>query len=182
MIGHTFKVLGISSAALMAISIAVLAQPAPAPAPAAPVPGAVSPAPAPVANRPMVACRNDIKTLCSGVERGKGAKMQCLVANKTKASAECQAAMVALQERMVTRGLKQGGKPGRFAACRTDIATLCPEAKGKERAQCLRQNQAKVSPACGEALAAMPARMREQAAPVAPTPAAPGALEAPKPQ
>ena len=172
MIGRIVKILGISSAASVAISIAVLAQTAPAPTPAAPATGAASPGP--VASRPMSACRNDIKTLCSGVERGKGAKMQCLVANKTKASAECQAAMVAIQERMATRGLKQAGKPGRFAACRTDIATLCPEAKGKERAQCLRANQAKVSPACGEALAAMPARKREQAVPVAP--------EAPKPQ
>jgi hypothetical protein len=102
----------------------------------------------------MAACRADLQTLCNGVTGGRGARMQCLVENRTKASPECQAAMTDLQGRIAERGAKagKGGKGeqrGRFAACRSDLATFCGATKGKERAQCLSQNEAKLSPECG---------------------------------
>jgi len=42
---------------------------------------------------------------------------------------------------------------GRLAACRPDIAKLCPDAKGGDRRSCLRDNAAKLSPECTSALA-----------------------------
>ena len=126
----------------------------------------------------MAACRTDVKALCATVERGKGAKMQCLVENKAKASPECRAAMVAIQERMAK------GEKRRLADCRADVATLCATAaKGTERVQCLRQNEAKVSPACSKALAAMPVRKHDAApAPAAPSNPPSATPDAPKPQ
>lgn len=51
-----------------------------------------------------------------------------------------------------TRADRQGR--GRMAACRTDIATHCADAeRGPARAQCLRDNAAKLSPDCQAALA-----------------------------
>lgn len=151
MISRSLTALGITSFILVAATVAVLAQIAP---PAAPQPGAT--VAGSVTASPMAACRADMKTLCAGVERGKGAKLKCLVENKDQASVECQAVMASIQERGGKRAgnkADKAGKVGRFAACQGDIAALCPEAaKGGGRAQCLRQNEAKVSPACGVAL------------------------------
>lgn len=179
MIARMLKILGISSVAVAVVSFAVLAQTASQPTPAAPQT-------APATPKPMAACRADMKALCGSVEPGKGAKVQCLVENKSKASVECQTAMVQIQERAAKRAENKGGKGGRFAACRGDIASLCPEAtKGKERAQCLRENAAKVSSACGEALAATPIGKRDPGRAAMPdgTPSAlPPVQQAPKPQ
>lgn len=182
MIARTLKIAGFSLVAMSAVSLAVIAQTAPPPAPAVPQPAPKAAA----TSNPMAACRADIKALCASVERGKGAKMQCLVENKAKASAECQSAMGAIQDRMAARVAEKGEKRGRLAACRTDIVSLCPDAtKGNERAKCLRQNEAEVSPACAQALSALPTRKQEQtaapgeAAPAGPPSAAP---VTPKPQ
>ncbi len=151
MISRSFKALGVTSLVLAAATVAVFAQTVP---PSAPQPGAT--VAGSVAASPMAACRADMKALCAGVERGKGAKLKCLVENKEKASAECQAIMASMQERGGKRAAQKANKTGnggRFAACQGDVAALCPEAaKGGDRAQCLRQNEAKVSPACGAAL------------------------------
>jgi hypothetical protein len=183
MIAHMLRLLAISTAAIAAVSVAAISQttqpqPAPTPPQSAPSPQSTARANA------MAACRADVRALCATVERGKGAKMDCLVANKAKASPECQAAMATMQEQMAARRA-EGGKRGRLADCRADAASLCPEAKGRDRVQCLRQNKAKVSPACSQALAAMPMGKRDAApaaAPPSPPPAAPSASDAPKPQ
>ncbi len=180
MIAHTLKIAGYSLAAMSAVSLAVIAQTAPQPAPAVPQPAPKAAA----TSNPMAACRADMKALCASVERGKGAKMQCLVENKAKASTECQSAMGAMQERMAVRQAK-GAKLGRLADCRSDVVSLCADAaKGRDRVQCLRQNEAKVSPACIQALAAMPMRKRDEpaTAPANPPPVSPPTSDAPKPQ
>lgn len=167
MIARILKVTGLATLSI-GLALALVAQTAPPPAPST----AVAP------GNPMAACRADVKALCATVERGKGAKMQCLVENKAKASLECQAAMLAIQERMAK------GEKRRLAECRADVATLCATAaKGAERVQCLRQNEAKVSPACSQALAAMPVRKRGAApAPAASSNPPPATPDAPKPQ
>ena len=151
MISRSLKALGVTSVVLLAATVAVFAQTAP---PVAPQPGAT--VAGSVTASPMAACRADMKTLCAGVERGKGAKLKCLVENKDKASAECQAVMASMQERGGKRAgqkANKAGKGGRLAACQSDVAALCPEVeKGGGRAQCLRQNETKVSPACGAAM------------------------------
>ncbi len=58
-------------------------------------------------------------------------------------------------------------------ACKADITKLCSTAaKGADRARCLRDNQAKVSPDCAKAIAAKPATWGVR-------PAAPAAAAAP---
>ncbi|MGD9801847.1 MAG: hypothetical protein AB7E81_07035 [Hyphomicrobiaceae bacterium] len=59
------------------------------------------------------------------------------------------------------------GGNSRLAACRADVATLCPAAKGAKRRECLTSNQAKLSPACATAFADVEAKakaMREACA------------------
>ena len=102
----------------------------------------------------LAACRADMQALCGGVERGAGKKVQCLVDNKAKASAECQAAMASVADKRQGQAAGQAGKtrPGKvLAACQTDLATHCSASLDKP-AKCLRQNQAKLSPECGAAL------------------------------
>lgn len=41
-------------------------------------------------------------------------------------------------------------------ACADDIKTTCGGAEGRERMMCLRQNQAKLKPACRDAMGKMP--------------------------
>jgi Cysteine rich repeat len=133
----SLKALGLASALLVAATVAVFAQ-------------ATAPAPGGHGAHCSAACRADIQSLCGGVTGGRGARMQCLVENRTKASPECQSAMAAIQERFAQRGVRSGEKRARFAACKADVANLCPEAtKGGERAQCLKQNEAKLSAECG---------------------------------
>lgn len=152
MIGSTLKALGLSSAVLVAATFAVFAQTAPAPQPGANTQGGKG-------NRPMAACRADMKALCGGVERKGGGRMKCLVENKAKASAECQAVMTTMQERMGKGAGKEARKQVR-QACNADVQTVCATA-GKGRGgvmRCLRDNEAKVSPTCAQALATLPMR------------------------
>jgi hypothetical protein len=152
MIGRTLQALGLTSALLVAATVAVLAQTT-APAPQADTaPGKTA--------RPMAACRADLKALCGTVPRGGGAKMKCLVENRAKASAECQAVMATLSQRNANG---TAAKQARLA-CLADAQALCATVeKGRGRVmRCLRDNQAKVAPACAEALAALPLRKRDR--------------------
>lgn len=97
----------------------------------------------------MAACRVDAATFCQNAENG-GGRMRCLRENQAKLSPECQAV---LAERVQTMGnFRQ--------ACKADRETHCAgvERGGGKLMQCLRENQAKLSPACGEAITAMPER------------------------
>lgn len=146
----------IAAAVSVLMAGAALAQSA---APAATVPAENG------ARAGMAACRADMQTLCASVERGKGKKMACLVENRAKASAECQAAMDGIQARMAERAAKKDGKGARRAAreaCKADVQSLCATAEPGRRGimGCLRQNEAKVSPACSQALAALPVPKR----------------------
>lgn len=56
---------------------------------------------------------------------------------------------------------------GRLAACRPDVAKICPDASQGNRTACLKQNAAKLSPECTAALADVEAKakaMREACA------------------
>lgn len=176
MISNALKGLGLSSVALVAATFAVFAQTAPAPQPGADGQGGKG-------NRPMAACRADMKALCADVERRGGGRMKCLVENKAKASAECQAVMATMQERMGKGAGKEARKQVR-QSCQADVQSVCATAeKGRGGVmRCLRENEAKVSPACAQVLAGLPMRKggkmdktggqdaAPQAAPVAPKP------------
>ena len=184
MIGTTLKALGLSSAALVAATFAVFAQTVMTPQPEA---GAMGDK----ARSSMAACRADMKALCGDVERKGGGRMKCLVENKAKVSAECQAVMAAMEARMGKGAGKEARKQA-DQACKADAETLCSTTeKGRGGVmRCLRANEAKVSPGCAQALANLPMRRRgpmmqpttgQGAAPTTPQ-AAPATPTAPKPQ
>lgn len=95
----------------------------------------------------MAACRTDMATFCQSAEKG-GGRMKCLKENQAKLSPECQ---TVLGERVQEAGSFR-------QACKADRETLCAGAeRGRgQLIQCLKDNQAKLSPACGEAITAMP--------------------------
>ena len=98
----------------------------------------------------MAACRTDAATFCVGAAKGGGERLKCLKANQAKLSPECQAS------------LSQVGQQARNVrtACKGDRETLCAGVQQGRGAilQCLKSNKDKLSPACGEALSAMPER------------------------
>ncbi len=102
----------------------------------------------------MRACRTDIATLCGAVEQGGGRKVKCLMENQAKLSPECASAVTSVQSQ------KQASK----SACESDIATLCPAARGPARRQCLDTNKARLSPTCADMLAARAAKQDKRAA------------------
>jgi hypothetical protein len=55
---------------------------------------------------PMAACRQDVQTLCPGVERGGGRIMACLKSHETDVSAGCKTAM---KEAHARRGQQPSG-------------------------------------------------------------------------
>ncbi len=137
--------------------LAASAQGAPPQPPAASAPATVSAAEAGPAKQAMAACRGDIVALCGGLEKGGGRKMQCLKDNEAKLSAPCKSAIQAVVDNKAAAGPKLARGEGRGKvqkACQTDIATVCAGVeKGKGAiARCLKDNAAKLSPTCGQAV------------------------------
>jgi Cysteine rich repeat len=124
-----------------------------APSPTAPSSTATGAA-APSGKGRMSACRADLASLCSTVQRGGGARMKCLTENASKVSPACSDAMAARAQRRVD------GKGAIKGACREDSRRLCGSvAKGSGgRRACLQQNQAQLSPACAAVIVALPAK------------------------
>ena len=62
--------------------------------------------------------------------------------------------------------LAQGSQEGAantqapLAACRADVARLCPDAKGGKRGECLEKNTDKLSPSCAAAFADVTAKAK----------------------
>ncbi len=128
------------------------------PVPSAPVlsgPQAQAPAtPAALAEKQtgrarIAACRADVATHCQTADKG-GGRMKCLMQNEAKLSPDCKAAIGEIASR--GQALRQ--------ACRADAQSLCAnvERSGGKIVKCLKDNQAKLSPTCGQAIDAMPAR------------------------
>jgi hypothetical protein len=57
---------------------------------------------------PMAACRQDVQTLCPGVQRGGGRIMECLKSHETDVSAGCKTAM---KEAHARRAQPAGSEP-----------------------------------------------------------------------
>jgi len=89
------------------------------------------------------ACRDDIATLCPGIQPGPGARKeigQCLASQQDKVSAGCKAQIDAEKAKM------EAAK----AACQPDVEKFCanvPQGGGQIR-DCLRQHQNELSDAC----------------------------------
>lgn len=143
----------------------------------------------------MAACRADIAAFCKGIEAGGGKRVQCLQANEARLQPDCAAAIDSRREAKGPRGAHaappvaptgpQTGAPVPSAsaptaavpaeatvrpmmACRADVKTLCasvPVGRG-EKMKCLRENQAKLSPVCADAIAARQAERKDTRADV----------------
>lgn len=121
----------------------------------------------------LAACRSDVRALCGGIDGGtRKERIACLRQNESKLSAECSTAIQRVVEKRAggangdrvgkrsdreeRRGERdqRGGGQGRLAACRGDVASLCAsaEAGNDGRVKCLRENAAKLSPECGQAI------------------------------
>ena len=109
----------------------------------------------------LAACRADMDTLCRGTDGGRRGRMQCLVENRAKVSAPCAQVLTELEARGPGQRRGQAAREGAAAdapmragqACRADAQALCGTMqRGAERMQCLRQNEAKLSPDCRTSL------------------------------
>lgn len=96
---------------------------------------------------PLAACKADADKLCAGAD-GRD-RMKCLRDNAANLSADCKAGM----EKMAA--LRKAADEN----CKADRASLCKDDGGDGRGgfRCLRENIAKVSKGCADAMAALPA-------------------------
>ena len=96
-------------------------------------------------------CATELKTYCAGVAPGDGRLLACLYARSDKISGQCE---FALYEASMQLDRAISGISYVANQCRRDLETHCGDVKiGKGRvAQCLRQNAAKLEPACSQAL------------------------------
>ena len=142
---------------LLLVPSIVLAQGTPAPAPAAQPPAAAAqPADAKADPDPtkgggrLAVCRADVAKLCPDATKGSGDRVRCLRENTAKLSPECATAFADLEAK--AKAMRE--------ACATDVQTHCAAAgKGKGKGgdgitQCLRANEAKLTPACNTAIQA----------------------------
>ncbi len=102
-------------------------------------------------------CRADVEKLCKGIQPGEGRIVNCLKQNEAQVSAACKARREKHKERRAERreNVKQI-----VESCKTDIDTLCKDKKaGRGRIiDCLKENEATLSPACKAAVAEAPTR------------------------
>lgn len=159
------RTLMLSAAACLLAAPLVLAQTAPAPQPAPPATDNTQ-VQTTRGGGPLSACRADAETLCAGIERGRGARLDCLAQNKDKVSAACRTAMDNLVARHAggdgarRGGLGDGAGRGPLAACAVDLATHCAGSNGErgERRRCLTENASKLSAECTAAIEELRAR------------------------
>lgn len=90
------------------------------------------------------ACAGDVQTFCSEVQPGQGRIVQCLKQNIESLSQGCKDRILEVAEQVA----------GANQACEEDIFTLCPgvPSGGGQVAQCLKANQAMLSPQCAAAM------------------------------
>jgi len=58
---------------------------------------------------PQEACKSDIATYCSGVEKGEGRVMKCLKENREQLSEGCKTAMRSMQQKRQSKAKDKGG-------------------------------------------------------------------------
>jgi hypothetical protein len=90
------------------------------------------------------ACVGDIQTFCSEVQPGQGMILQCLKQNIESLSQGCKDRILEVAEQVA----------GANQACEEDIFTFCQgvPSGGGQVAQCLKANQAMLSPQCAAAM------------------------------
>ena len=90
------------------------------------------------------ACAGDVQTFCSQVQPGQGRILQCLKQNIESLSQGCKDRILEVAQQIA----------GANQACHDDILTFCPgvQSGGGQIVQCLKANQALLSPECAAAM------------------------------
>jgi Cysteine rich repeat len=91
-----------------------------------------------MAQNAQQACAGDIKTYCSGVQKGEGRVAQCLRSHKDQVSPGCQRGMA--QATTLMKEVVQ--------ACEDDVHRYCAGAAPGTTKQCLRTNFRQLSLGC----------------------------------
>jgi hypothetical protein len=86
------------------------------------------------------ACAGDIEKFCPGVQQGEGRIAKCMAQHKEELSPGCKARLAAVAKQL--KGVQK--------ACEDDIMAFCEDVKpgGGRIVQCLKANEAKLSPQC----------------------------------
>lgn len=89
------------------------------------------------------ACKADREKFCANMKMGEG-MMKCMKEHEAELSPECKSMMEEHKKMMQEH----------MAACQPDVEKLCKDVKPGEGniIKCLKQNEAKLSPACKEAM------------------------------
>lgn len=90
------------------------------------------------------ACAGDVQAFCNDVQPGQGRILQCLKQNIELLSQGCKDRILEVAEQVA----------GANQACEEEIFTFCPGVPpgGGQVAQCLKANQAMLSPQCAAAM------------------------------
>jgi hypothetical protein len=99
------------------------------------------------------ACQADLKAFCGEEPVEAGRLSQCIQRNKDKVTPACQAVWPSAAEpqRARTTDLRSAQREAR-QACAADLRSFCDGKRGRERGDCLRDNQEKFSSACRDAM------------------------------
>ena len=97
------------------------------------------------------ACKSDLDQYCKNVPRGQGKVMGCLRSNAGNLSASCKEQLAQIDKR---HKQMHEGMHGMREACKSDVGQFCQGVHpgGGRLAQCLKENEAKLSAACKGAL------------------------------
>jgi hypothetical protein len=101
----------------------------------------------------MDACQADLRTVC-GEEPFEASRLsQCIQRNKDKVSPACQAVWPSATGPQQARNSdRRSDRREARQACAADLRSFCDGKRGRERRDCVRDNQEKFSSACRDAM------------------------------
>jgi hypothetical protein len=96
----------------------------------------------------LPACKGDVDQFCKDVKPGGGRIAHCLKTNSANVSAGCKQAIADAKEKFAANAKNAS------ADCKDDIAKFCKDVKpgGGRILECLKDNQAQISPVCSSTL------------------------------
>ena len=99
------------------------------------------------------ACQADLRTVCGEKPFEAGRLSQCIERNKDKVSPACQAVWpsAAAPQQARPTDLRSAQREAR-QACAADLRSFCDGKRGRERQDCVRDNQEKFSSTCQDAM------------------------------
>ena len=101
----------------------------------------------------MDACQADLRTVCGEEPFELSRLSQCIQQNKDKVSPACQAVWPSATGPQQARPTdRRSDRREARQACAADLRSFCDGKRGRERRDCVRDNQEKFSSACRDAM------------------------------